>query len=618
MAQLKSFSKIVTHRWKVLRQCTRLFSRREKRVVATISVIQISLTALDVIAVALISFLGALTVTGIQSQNPGDRVSRILEIVGLQDANFQSQIAYLAAAAAFLLILKTLLNVYFYRKQVFFLSRITARISKETISKMLSAGNEIMRRRSVFDYSFAISAGVGAIVSGVIGTGIMLLVDFALLISLGFSLLVVDAVLGFTVLGIFGLSGFLIYRWQSHKARDLGHQAYKSNIYGEKLLNTVLVTNKEMSAKARLGFFEEKLHRNRDEIASVQANLTFMPSLPRYILDLVLVVGGIVVTATQFKIHDSRTAFATLSVFLVASSRMLPALIRIQQGLVVFRSSIATAFPILSLTEELSPIKKKSFGITKIDRFHDNFEGKVVMEGVSFSYEKGGRVINNLSLDIPANAFAAIVGPSGAGKTTIVDLILGSLNSELGRIEVSGFNPTIACEKFPGAVAYLPQEVQIIEGTLRENITLGFNPDEIDEDWIWESLRNAQLEDFVRNLPLGLQTILGDRGFGLSGGQKQRLGLARAFLTRPKLLVLDEATSALDAETENSITNTLNNLKGAMTLIVIAHRLSTIRNADIIFYIRDGAVLGAGTFDFLREKLPNFQKEADLLGIDSK
>ena len=616
MAKLKGISEVFIRRWKVLKQCLQLFSRREKRVVAFMSLIQISLTALDVIAVALISFLGALAVTGIQSQNPGDRVLAFLTKVGLQETEFQRQVAYLAAAAAFLLVLKTLTNVYFFRKQVFFLSRITARISKETISRMLSAGGELIRKRSVFDYSFAISAGVGAIVSGVVGTGITLMVDFTLLVSLSISLLVVDLVLGVTVLGIFGISSVLIYRLQSQKARALGHEAYRTNIRGEKLLNSALLLHKEMNAKARLGFFEDRLHRNRDEISMVQANLSFMPSLPRYILDLVLVVGGIAITATQFRIHDSRTAFATLSVFLVASSRMLPALIRIQQGIVVFRSSVATAFPILALTDDLSSIKKRHFGIKKFQRDHNGFDGKVDIDGLSFSYVNGKEVINELNLGIAKDSFAAIVGPSGAGKTTIVDLILGNLTPVSGRIEVSGLRPGDACDNFPGAIAYLPQDVQIIEGTLRENITLGFESIEIQEDWIWESLNYAQLGDFVRELPLGLDTIVGEHGFGLSGGQKQRLGLARAFITRPKLLILDEATSALDAETELAITNTLTRLKGSMTLIVIAHRLSTIRNADIIFYIRDGKNLGSGTFDALRKQLPNFDKEAHLLGIE--
>lgn len=618
MVKLIEFRVTLKRRWEVFKQCLQLFSAREKRIVMVIALIQMSLTILDVIAVALISLLGALAVTGIQSQSPGTRVTKFLEIVGLEEIEFQSQVALLAVAAASLLVIKTLTNVYFFRKQVFFLSRITARVSKETISKVLSAGGELIRKRSVFDYSFAISAGVSAIVNGVIGTGITLMVDIALLISLSISLLVVDIVLGITVLGIFGISSVFIYRLQSQKAREFGHQAYKANIYGEKLLNSALIMHKELSAKARLGFFEDRLHRNRDEISSVQANLSFMPSLPRYILDLVLVVGGVVITATQFKIHDSRTAFATLSVFLVASSRMLPALIRIQQGVVVFRSSVATAFPILALTDDLVSIRKKNFILKGIERQHPGFEGDIFIQGLSFSYERSKEVISDLSMKIPKDSFAAIVGPSGAGKTTIVDLILGTLNANSGKIEVSGLNPTEACEKFPGAIAYLPQEVQVMEGTLRENIALGFDLKEVDEEWIWESLSHAQLDEFVRELPLGLETMIGERGYGLSGGQKQRLGLARAFLTRPKLLILDEATSSLDAETERAVTNTLTRMKGAMTLIVIAHRLSTIRNADVIFYIKNGQVLGSGSFDSLRKALPNFDKEADLLGIVSK
>ena len=194
-------------------------------------------------------------------------------------------------------------------------------------------------------------------------------------------------------------------------------------------------------------------------------------------------------------------------------------------------------------------------------------------------------------------------------------MILGLLNPESGSISISGLKPEEAVIKWPGAISYVPQDVVISNGTIRENVALGFNSKYVNEELVWDAIKAAQLDDYVNSLPEGLGTQVGERGTRMSGGQRQRLGIARALFTRPKLLVLDEATSALDGETELAISQAIQRLRGNVTVIMIAHRLSTVRNADSIIYIDKGKVIFIGTFDQVRDNVPNFDRQAKLMGL---
>jgi ABC-type multidrug transport system fused ATPase/permease subunit len=189
------------------------------------------------------------------------------------------------------------------------------------------------------------------------------------------------------------------------------------------------------------------------------------------------------------------------------------------------------------------------------------------------------------------------------------------LEPDRGEILISGLPPEFAVLTWPGALAYVPQDVIIINGTLRDNVGLGFDPKFVDDDVVWEALKAAQLGEFAGNLPDGLDTQVGERGTKLSGGQKQRLGIARALFTHPRLLVLDEATSSLDGDTEHAISRAINELKGQVTVIMIAHRLSTVRSADQIVYLNNGQVIAKGSFEDVRNSVPDFDRQARLMGL---
>ena len=238
------------------------------------------------------------------------------------------------------------------------------------------------------------------------------------------------------------------------------------------------------------------------------------------------------------------------------------------------------------------------------------------MNDVRFEYPgKKELAIQVPELVIESGQHIAIVGPSGAGKTTLVDLLLGVITPTHGTITISGRDPVSAVREWPGAISYVPQDVVIARGSLQENIALGYDPSEIDMVRLAEAINKAELGELEQQLRDKSQNSLGEMGSRISGGQRQRVGIARALYTNPKLLVLDEATSSLDAETEKLISDSLATRSKSTTLITIAHRLSTVRSADKVIYISKGQIRAIGSFDEVRKSVPDFDNQANLMGL---
>jgi ABC-type multidrug transport system fused ATPase/permease subunit len=223
--------------------------------------------------------------------------------------------------------------------------------------------------------------------------------------------------------------------------------------------------------------------------------------------------------------------------------------------------------------------------------------------------------VRGISIAVIPGQSVALVGRSGAGKSTVADVILGVLQPDAGQVTVGGLPPGEAVRRWPGGIAYVPQDVMLVDDSVRANVALGLPRDAVDDDRVWEALRRARLIDYVLEQTEGLDTQIGERGLRISGGQRQRLGIARALYTRPRLIVLDEATSALDAETEQAITKTLEELEEDVTTVIIAHRLSTVRHADLVVYLEEGRALARGTFDQVCDDVPALARQAELMGL---
>jgi len=348
----------------------------------------------------------------------------------------------------------------------------------------------------------------------------------------------------------------------------------------------------------------------------VIAEKQFMPNISKYVMESGIVIGGVVIAGLQFVIQDSRNAVASLSIFLVAGTRIAPAIMRLQQSAVTIKIGIGSAVPTLELLRSLEGVDAISQSNVEFRVTHPGFQSKVNMDKVTLTYP-GKQVpsLRNVSFSIDEGESLALVGPSGAGKTSLVDVLLGVVSPNTGKISISGENPLVAISTWPGAIAYVPQNVAIIDGTIRENIALGFPEDVASDELIWDAISIAQLSEFVATLPNGLETQVGERGSKISGGQRQRLGIARAMFTKPKLLILDEATSSLDGQTEADISGAIDSLAGSVTVVLIAHRLSTVKNVSRVLYMEEGVACAYGTFQEVRAVVPNFDRQALLMGL---
>jgi ABC-type multidrug transport system fused ATPase/permease subunit len=608
----------VISRWRnsTIARSLKILPAEDQKKLVFVLILQIFLGFLDLFAIAIIGVVGALASTGIRSREPGTRVSEVLGVLNLENLSFQGQVAILAAIAAVVLISKTIFSVFFSRKAIFFLSRRGALISSQLISRLLSQSLLKIQTRSTQETAFALTTGVQSVTLGVLATFVNLIADMSLLIVLTAALLILDFVTALLVIIFFGLVSVYLFKLTSSRASRLGMLNAKYSILSNEKIVEVLSSYRELVVRNRRDFYSREIKTIRFNLADSAAELQFMPSISKYLIETTVVVAALIVSSVQFLLQDATQAIATLIIFMAAGSRIAPAVMRTQQGVIQIKGSIGAAQPTLDLIESLefaNPIPEVS---DQVVSEHAGFSPTLSLRNVSFRYpNKESEAIENISLDVPQGTLVAIVGGSGAGKTTLVDLMLGVIQPDSGSILISNESPQTAVSRWPGAVAYVPQDIVISTGSIRDNIGLGFPHAAITDEMVWTALEIAQIKIFVESLPETLNTPVGERGAKISGGQRQRLGIARAMLTKPKLLVLDEATSALDGQIEADISDEIHRLKGIATIVTIAHRLSTIRNADLVVYLHEGKILARGTFEEVRNAVPDFNKQAQLMGL---
>jgi len=571
---------------------------------------------LDLAGVALFGILGSLAVSGVSSNQPGDRVQSVLDFIGLGSNSLQTQAAILAVVATGLLAIKTLFSVIFIRRTMFFLGRRAAQISSDLISKLFGTNLLVIQSKSMNETLYSVTTGVSNLSMGIIGNSVSMISDASLLIVMSLGLFIVDPIISLSTLGIFGLVSLLLNKLMHSKAKSLGQDVTTTTIRANETILEVLNSYREMLVKDRRYFYSQEIGKSRFELANATAELAFLPNVSKYVMEVTVVVGTLFIAAIQFSIGSASHAVAVLSVFMAASTRIAPAVLRIQQGGLAIKSNIGSSLPTLELIELLSKAQPLEEKRDFVNTDHDGFNPKIVLNNVSFNYpDSKNSALSNIDLTINAGDFVAIVGPSGAGKTTLVDVLLGVLEPVDGEVRISNLSPLEAISKFQGSISYVPQDVMISNSSIKENVALGFPNDSYVDEMVVEALLAAQLNEFVLPGKKIRNTFVGDRGSSLSGGQRQRLGIARALFTKPKLLVLDEATSSLDGKTEADISASIQALQGKVTVVTIAHRLSTVRNADQVVYLEKGKIVFKGTFEEVRRNVPDFDHQAQLMGL---
>jgi ATP-binding cassette subfamily C protein len=377
---------------------------------------------------------------------------------------------------------------------------------------------------------------------------------------------------------------------------------------------------REIYVLGKTSFFIQKFEESRSKMAKGLATQRLMLSLPRYVIETALILGVFLfigILAFQGTLEESAPI---IGIFLVGGVRLMSSLVPMQGALVYLKSLGELGKPAwFALDEELEFEENNDLGLSNNLTIESNFSvPSISVHNVSFSHEKSvEKTISDVTLEIAAGEHVGIVGPSGSGKSTLVDIICGILLPESGEILIDQLAPREYLRKTRG-IGYVTQKPGLVPGTLQENIALGVEKQDVNEELLRRVIKLSKIDLLIKRLPFGVESDLGKHVDALSGGELQRIGLARALYFRPKILVLDEATSALDAETEAAITENLNTLGENTTLIVIAHRLSTVQNLDKVFLMERGHLKDSGPFSELRNRNPLIEKYVQLMSFDHK
>ena len=593
-----------------------LLEKKDRLKLFFVLMVNTFLAFLDLFGVALIGITSAILIRGLQGLTAGDQVSRFLEIVNLDGLPQRNLLLILGVTAIFFFIIKTILSVYFLRRTLRYMSIRNAQISSSLVSKMLNRPVERIFSKSIQHQIYNVTSGVERLVGGAVTNLVVIASDLVLLLVILIGLMLVDPVTSISTFFVFTGIGFLLYFLLHKRVATLNSEFTYESIYFSQKVSEGINSFRDLFIKGGREFYVNEIYKTKMKLARYDAEIKFLPNISKYTIEISVILGIAVVAGIQFYLFDSNRAIAVISVFLAASTRIAPAIIRLQQNVITVKASLAGAKPTFELIEELNGVKELEKTETLVTTNHKDFSPKVNLKNLKFTYADAiNDTIQDISLDVSEGKFIAFVGPSGGGKSTLVDLVLGLLAPSSGSITISGLKPVEAIRKWPGSIGYVPQDVFIENSTVKENICLGFNPELVPDELVWQALDLADLSEFVKGLEGQLSFRISDAGKNLSGGQRQRLGIARALLTKPRIVIFDEATSALDAETENRVSESILKLTGECTVIFIAHRLSVVRSADMIYYLDKGRIVNQGTFEELRKLNADFNNQANFMGI---
>jgi ABC-type multidrug transport system fused ATPase/permease subunit len=599
-----------------IKQSFELLSKRDRpRFLAAVSV-SIFLGFLDLVGVAAVGAIGSLAVVGLSTGNVGNRVSALLSFLGIAEESFKTQVFILGTSAAVLFLFRTAVSIYLNRRVFHFLARKSSEESNLLLRRYLSQTIDKINSRTHQEILYALTTGVSSVLLGVLGLLSVIFADVILLTVMLTGLFVIDPFSAMFSFAAFSLIGFLLFFYTKTKAKAIGenNRTYTIKTYVGILAS--LQGYRELFVSGRLGTKAREIEKNQHKLSSSLAEQQLLPNLSKYIVEASLVLIGLTICGLQFAISSPERAIAGLSLFIAAGSRIAPAVMRIQQSAIQIKSNLKISAVTFEILDELNGEALISDNEVFYDFDYLGFSPEIELTNVSFSYlGSESELISGLNLRVKPGEKIALVGPSGSGKSTIVDLILGVLEPNSGKISISKESPKSAILKWPGSIAYVPQEIKLLAGSLKENITQGIPENLVDRTRLVESLKFAHLDKFVSDLPEGIESQVGESGSNLSGGQRQRVGLARAAYSNPLMLVLDEATSALDAESELYVSSAIAQLPKMVTVIIIAHRLSTVRNVDRIIYVSNGEIVYQGTFEDVRRAIPDFDNQATLMGL---
>ena len=600
-------------------QILKLINKSDRIKLFAVSLIQIFLAFLDLIGVAFFGLIGSVTVAAISSTKVAGRTESVINYIGLQNYSSQKQVTILGLLAAILMVVKTFSSLYFNKKIIFFLSRRSALMSANLTSNLFKKSFTEIKHQGSQNLIYSLTSGVDRITVGVLATSVALIADFALLLVLLGGLLFVNPIM--TVILLFSLSliATVLYMSIKNKNKKLGILQAKFTVSSSNRIFEAVGNYRELLLRGKRQVFADGIGSARMSQSDASANANYLMNINKYILEASVLLITLLIADIQFLLSNALRSVATLTLFFAAISRIAPAIFRIQQNLLTIKNALGGSKPTLDLINSLELSVNRTSNDKEIELApteHPGFIGEIKINDMSFKYPGATNyAVQGVSTEFKVGKYIAVVGPSGAGKSTFVDLLLGLHHSTSGTVQISGLDAIDAIERWPGAIGYVPQEIQLVSGSIVENILLGFKDNSENRKLVVSALKKAELNEYLSGAEVISDLNIGDEGGKLSGGQRQRIGIARALLTNPKILVMDEATSALDAQTESNISKAISKIKDECLVIVVAHRLATVRSADLVIYMQDGQVKAEGSFEEVRKLVPDFDSQAQLMGL---
>lgn len=587
-----------------------LFDRSGRMIVATGVTGSIFLGFLDVVAVAAVAPF--VQVLAGEPMNAGllARASAIL------DAGDRNTLALRLGTVVFAgFVIKAALGAAF---RWWMSAAIAARevdASTAVLRYFLHAPFAMHQRRPTADLVRDMSEAVTRVYTSVVSGAMVALVELVTIASMLVLLLVAAPVPAALTVLYFGLATALFQRFAQPRVRRAGQELKEASSGTLRSSLHALGAIREIKLTGRGDYFLDAFEDARTTATQATRVMNYVGELPKYVMEVLFITGVGLMTAFVFATQPPGQALGTVGVFAAAGFRILPSLVRVINALNLVRGG---RWAMEIVRQDLADARAYD-GVRFGERTPRPLRQQVELDHVTFRYPASRRdVLHDVSLTIPAGTSVALVGGSGAGKSTLVDLVLGLHPPDAGRILADGEDIAGFTHDWQAGIGLVPQQVFLLEGTLRENIAFGIAADEVDESALRDAIRGAQLDELVTELPDGVDTFIGEGGGRLSGGQRQRVGIARALYGRPTLLVLDEATSALDNETERRVTDTIASLRGSITVVVVAHRLSTVRDCDQIAFMSDGQVVASGTFDEVRRENAAFARLVELANLSAR
>ncbi len=536
---------------------------------------------------AIIPLVQAMVSTEQLLQNP--TVASVAEKINVTSGN--QLIVLIAVGVVVIYILKNGYLICLSYTRVRFASRIRRELSVKVMRCYMKRNYEYFTNMKTAD----LIRGVGYDCSGVyevIYQAFKILTEALTLICICILIICTDAVMAFGVIMILGISLLVLISVYRKKMKRLGELSRDYASESNRYLFEAFQGIKDVFVFKGRKYYADQYEKYYGEQQNIEASKTAAAESPAFFIEAVCITGLILIICLRVLTGtDTETFIPKLASFAVAAFRILPSLGRISSSFNQFVFMCPTVTAVYDNLKEFEAYEKKAVGLELHEDLSESlpFNHEIAIRDLCWQYESSDKIVlEHLNLEIKKGMAIGLIGQSGAGKSTLADILLGLFVPKEGLITIDGVNVSEHLEEWRNTVSYVPQSVFLRDDTVRNNIAFGIPESEIDDAKVEKALKQAQLEEVVKELPDGINTYIGERGIRFSGGQRQRVAIARALYNDPGILVLDEATAALDNETEAAVMDAIDALHGEKTLIIVAHRLSTIAKCDKIYEIVDG------------------------------